>query len=231
MTKAYTEVAVIRSQNLPLQVLTVAPPKLSFRRSHRAGAPEWIVDFVIDNLYRIEVLHIKPSTDGLRLLMVAAPVLEDFWLQPQLETHSFSLVWESELFKGQAPVLRTLGLVSLRPPLEAGVYKNLTKLDVVAIGAHPLATESIQLVCRESPDLEFLRLRLGIAGEEFLMPTLPPEDRHTRVTMPNLRYLNLYMQVELVAQLLSVICLTQQPEEVKITACSDRGDRIESTLR
>lgn len=227
MTKVYTEEAAIRSHNLPLHILTLVPPKPPSRRAQRAGTPEWIIDFVVDNLYRIRVLHIKPPTSGLRLLMVAAPVLEELCLHPESARHS--LVWNSELFGGQAPVLRTLGLKYFRLPLEAGVYKNLTKLDVEAMSTHPSATETIRFICRESPDLEILRLRLGVGeGHDFHMPTPPPEDHHTRVTMHNLRCLDLYMRVELVAQLLSTIRFIEQPEEVKITACVTRGDQFEA---
>lgn len=81
MTKTYTRVAAKRSQNLPLHVLSLSPPEPAYRA--QTGAPERIINFIINILYRIKVLCIKSSTAGLRLLTAAAPLLEEFWLQAE----------------------------------------------------------------------------------------------------------------------------------------------------
>lgn len=226
MTKGYADLAVINSKGLPIHILSL----LEYGRRRRNPPPNpsaRVVEIVANIFHRVQVLHLKPTRTGLELLVKAAPALEELSLQPG--PGDTCIVWGSQPFGEHAPALRTLVLREFWFATEARAYKNLTKLDIAAAGFHPISVEDIQLICRENPGLQSLRLHFPRGqDEELFMPVLLPVDDQRRVAMPNLHYLSLHMRLELIAQFLSITRFTQQPAEIDIKAFSARGDHVET---
>lgn len=187
---------------------------------------EFASTFCTQNLWRMAHLSLVATRKQLVPWVYegGAPQLRRVFLQDADAFAGSPLILERPLFQGFTPQLRHLSLVGIRFPWAAGMYRNLTTLEVVRCNVGPESAEDIDLchVFRDSPSLEVLSLSLrahlhwDVAQDTLLATPTSISSNQGRIPLLSLRILKLELPVPYAVRILQMIMLPAELEELSL---------------
>ena len=195
-----------RSRDCPLET---SWPILLYSTARRESA----VRFCVDNLPRIAQLSLVATRAQLVPWVYdgSAPQIQKVFLQDADAFAYRPLILDRPLFGGQTLHLRHLSLVGIRMPWAAGVYRNLTSLEVrrCNVGTDVAGDTDLCHIFRDSPHLEtlVLSLRTSLNWDVGDDPLLAPHAGAARTPLRALRSLTLELPVPYAQHVLASVVL------------------------